>query len=284
MSAPGGWFLGPDGRWYPPRGAPPYGPPGYGSPPQGPPGYGQPGYGAPPPPGPPRRRGPSTGAVVGIVVAVVVLGLAVAGALALGGLVGGVAERADGLADGFGTSCEFVPTETVDSVLGGEHDVLQLDGIGGIAAPALDSRVLADAPTCWAVATAPADGGIGALTRIARYAGPDAARRFADERTLAMGITEDRGGGITVSSQPYFNRDVEAGDQAFCTTGDFASAAGVLVRRGEVLVYVSTTAAGEGALPIPEIDLASPDPGGAITYATDDANCDLAVRLAAAVS
>ena len=101
-----------------------------------------------------------------------------------------------------------------------------------------------------------------------------------------MGTTTDQGGGISVSTQPYYNKDVSAGDEAFCTRGDFAGSAGVLVRRGNVLVYVSTTAAGQGAGQVPDIQFPtdSTSPTAGISFGTDDANCDLAVALAARVT
>jgi hypothetical protein len=134
---------------------------------------------------------------------------------------------------------------------------------------------------CWAVESDTSDTG-GRLARIARHEGADAVQRFTEERTRAMGTTEDRGGGISVSTDEYFNKDVPAGDQAFCTSGDFLGSAGALVRRGNVLIYVSTTAAGQGAGTVPDIEIpTAPSPNAGITFGTDDANCDLAVALAA---
>jgi hypothetical protein len=46
------------------------------------------------------------------------------------------------------------------------------------------------------------------------------------------------------------------------------------------LIYVSTTAAGNGAAAVPDVDLGS---GNQVGFATDDANCALAVQLIAAV-
>lgn len=183
--------------------------------------------------------------------------------------------------------CTVVPTAEIDATLGGSYEVVQLGGtIGGLTAPVvLDSRVLGDAAlTCWAVESGPAETG-GRLARIARHEGTDAQRRFAAERTAAMGTTEDRGGGLSVSTAEYFNKDVAAGDEAFCTSGDFLGSAGALVRRGTVLVYVSTTAAGQGASSGPDIVVPTDTPpNAAITFSTDDANCELAVALAAKVS
>ena len=119
----------------------------------------------------------------------------------------------------------------------------------------------------------------GKLARIARYQGADAAARFAAEKAKAKGTTEDRGNGLSVSTDPYLGKDVQAGDEAFCTTGDPLSFAGVLVRTGDTLVYVSTTAAGDGASAVPQIDFGAAQ-SGRIGFKTDEANCNLAVQLA----
>ena len=294
-----GWYQAADGRWYP-------APPQYGGPRQPPHGAPQPAHGAPPPAydaphgRPPRKS--SAGRIIAIVLAVVVVLVALAG-FAVFRFVSGVGERVGDLAGDAGLGCDAVSTEAVDAALGGRYEVIQLGGLGRIAAPVLDSRVLADAPTCWAVEAGDAETG-GRLARIARYSGADAAERFAAEKTAAMGTTQDQGNGVSVSSSAYFDKDVPAGDEAFCTTGDPTASAGALVRRGDLLVYVSTNAAstnaastnaastnaastnaaGDGASSIPDLDLGpGAGPSDAITFGTDDANCDRAVALAAAV-
>lgn len=285
---PPGWYRAADGRWYPPPGVPQnpgppqpqYGPPQpqYGPPPPrygyGPP-PGDPRYASPPPAPAPKRRGPGRALLV---VGAVVVVLVVLGAIALNRLVTGIGESVGGLAGG--TGCDAVSTEAVDDALGGTYEVVQLGGLTEIASPVLDSRVLPDGTSCWAVESG--DGG--RLARIARYSGPDAAERFAAERTAATGTTQDQGGGISVSTSAYFNKDVRAGDEAFCTTGDFSASAGVLVRTGDLLVYVSTNAAGDGAGAIPDIEFdQAAGPSDAIRFGTDDANCDRAVALASQV-
>ncbi|MFB9744472.1 hypothetical protein ACFFOU_25435 [Pseudonocardia sulfidoxydans] len=190
-----------------------------------------------------------------------------------------VTSVAAGVTGGAGGDCPAVSKDDVDAVLGGNFDVVSMGGVGSFAAPILDSRVLPDAETCWAVQSGQGDTDLGKLARIARYSGGDAAARFQAELTKAKGTSEDRGNGITVSSSAYFAKSVAAGDEAFCTTGDGTSSAGALVRRGDLLVYVSTTAGGEGGIPQIQFD---PDagPGAAVGFATDAANCDLAVALA----
>lgn len=274
---PPGWYRAADGRWYPPPsqryGPPQPGPPQYGAPQYGAP-PGDPRYAAAPPPGP-GRRGPGRALLV---VGAVVVVLVVLGAFALHRLVTGIGESVGGLAGG--TGCDAVGTDAVDSALGGTYEVVQLGGLADLASPVLDSRVLADGTSCWAVES----GEGGRLARIARYSGPDAAERFAAERTAAMGTTQDQGGGISTSTSAYFSKDVQAGDEAFCTTGDSTASAGVLVRTGDLLVYVSTNAAGEGAGAVPDIEFdQAGGPSDAIRFGTDDANCDRAVALAAQV-
>lgn len=289
-SGPGGpgWFRASDGRWYPPQQppAPQYGqqPPPYSAqyapPPQQP--WGAPGgWGAAPPPsGPPRK----SGAGKAVVVVLSVLGvLVVLGGIGVYWVVSTVGETVAGVG-GSGEGCDLVSGADVNTTLGGTYDLVQLGGaLGDFAGVALDNRVLPSAEiSCWAVESG--DGG--RLARIARHEGADAAQVFADERTRAMGTTQDQGGGLSVSTSGYFNKDVQAGDQAFCTSSDPIGFAGVLVRRGNVLIYVSTTAAGEGAGAVPDFQIPTDgsDPTAGITAGTDDANCDLAVALAARAS
>ncbi|GAY11671.1 hypothetical protein TOK_0054 [Pseudonocardia sp. N23] len=236
------------------------------------------GGGYPPPPPPPPRRGSNTGKIVAIVVVVLVVLIGAGGYFAYRAVTG----LAAGVTGGAGGECPAVSTADVNSVLGGQFDVVAMGGIGSIAAPMLDGRVLPDAESCWAVQSGQGTEDLGKLARIARYSGGDAAARFATELQNAHGTSEDRGNGITVSSAAYFNKSVEAGDEAFCTTGDGTGSAGALVRRGDLLVYVSTTAAGEGKVPDIRFD-PDADPGAAVGFATDDGNCDLAVALAAKV-
>ena len=264
----------PHGSHPPPRGAYPP-PPGPYPPPPGawgpPPGHRLPPYG--PPPGPPKKG--SAGKIVAIVLIVLVALLALGGFFvwrAVSGFVGAVG----GVTNGAGATCSAVSTADVNAALGGEWTVFQLGGLSSIAGPALDSRVLPDAPTtCWASQEKD-----GKLTRIARYQGADAAARFAAEKDKAKGATVDKGNGLSVSTEGYLGKDVQAGDEAFCTTGDPLSSAGALVRRGDTLIYVSTTAAGNGAAAVPDVNLGS---GNQVGFATDDANCALAVKLIAAV-
>ncbi|ODU19268.1 MAG: hypothetical protein ABT15_29735 [Pseudonocardia sp. SCN 73-27] len=231
---------------------------------------------SPPPPAPPRKS--NTGKIVAIVVVVLVVLIGAGGFFAYRAVTG-LAAGVTGGAAGAGGDCPAVSKDDVDSVLGGNFDVISMGGVGSFAAPILDSRVLPDAETCWAVQSGQGDTDLGKLARVARYSGSDAPARFQAELTTAKGTSEDRGNGITVSSSAYFAKSVQAGDEAFCTTGDGTSAAGALVRRGDLLVYVSTTAGSEGGVPQIQFD-PDAEPGAAVGFASDAANCDLAVKLA----
>jgi hypothetical protein len=111
------------------------------------------------------------------------------------------------------------------------------------------------------------------LGRAVRYEGADATRLYDAELTKARGIKQDRGGGATVETASYYNKDVAGlGDRAFCTKAT-ATLAGVLVVQGTTLVYVAVTRA--------DVDLGVDltDPGnGKIT--TDDPACESSSELA----
>ncbi|TCK24554.1 hypothetical protein [Pseudonocardia endophytica] len=254
--------------------APPSGGFAYGPPPgQAPPNA----AGSPPPPlqKPPKKKGKG-GRIALIVVGVVLVVLVGGGYLAYRALSGFVSDVTGGTSlAGAGAGCSFVTADDVNGTLGGNYDLVELGGLGGLAGAALDSRVLADAPTCWG-----SDSSDGKLVRIARYEGGDAAQRFAAEKQTAQGSSQDQGNGVSVSTEGYLGEEIQAGDEAFCTTGDGTASAGALVRTGDKLVYVSTTAAGQGAESVPQIDLSGDKPG----FATDGENCRLSAAVAATVN
>ena len=246
-----GWWQASDGRWYPPHTHPSYQPP----PAQ-----------VPPPAQPRAKSGVPKGLIIvgAIVVTLLVAGYAVTSYV--------FDKIGDGLTGAAGGNCTLIDKKDVDAILGGDFELLQLGGLTKIATPVLDSRVLADGTTCWATQN---NADPGQLVRIARLKTSDAGQRFQHERTVARGVKDDRGGGVTVESQPYFNKDVGFGDEAFCTTTDFTGASGMLVRHGDTLVYVSLTSGTVN----PQIDPSSVD-GGTIKFEDDDAHCTLAQKLA----
>jgi hypothetical protein len=148
---------------------------------------------------------------------------------------------------------------------------LQLGGITKLANAALDTRVLPNAPSC--MITPGKDSKIG-LSRIAKLDSGDAKATFAKELTNAKGVSSDKGNGVTVSTDSYLSEEaVKLGDEAFCTTSILTGSSGVLVRKGNSLVYVSVAATAAQAQDVSNTGL------GAI----DTTNCTVAQMVAKAV-
>jgi len=138
---------------------------------------------------------------------------------------GGVDDAVNGAIDDVvGGPCPFLTEAQAEAVLG-EAKVVGLGRAVAAARPVLDDRVLPDAPTCWVAAAN------GRVARVARLDADDAAARFDTELAKAR-----RG------PRPYFAGTVRGfPDEAFCTTITTTTAAGVLARRGDRLVYASVT-------------------------------------------
>jgi hypothetical protein len=249
-----GWGQQPQQPQQPNWGAPPpQAPqqPGWGAPPpQAPqqPGWGapppqapqQPGWGAPPPqagwnPQPAKQgNGCLKGCLIvgGILVVLVVL-------LLIGISVLGL-KFADDMgvgANGEVKECPFVSNADLEKVLGKDATALPIKGIANATIGiALDKRVLKDADNCLLSANASSSSSDSALGRIAKTSGMDASSKFDSEKKAA-------------SAAGYLGEDVsDLGDQAFCTTAgtgeaDVYPGVGVLVRKGNDLVYVSMLAA-----------------------------------------
>lgn len=262
-----GWWQASDGRFYPPHTHPSYRQPQprvqQHAAPQ------LPGYVPPQVPQRPSSGGVPKGLLIagGAVLLVIVLGFVATSFV--------FDKIGEGLVGDSGGDCTLIAKQDVDRVLGGDFELIELGGLSEIASPAMDARVLPDGRTCWATRNGP---DAAQLVRIARLEAADASQRFQLERAAAQGVQEDRGGGITVESEPYFNKDVDFGDEAFCTTTDFAGSSGMLVRRGGVLVYVSLTSARFN----PQIDPSAVE-NGTIKFEDDDAHCTVAAQLAEAV-
>jgi hypothetical protein len=141
-----------------------------------------------------------------------------------------------------GNNCAFLSDADAKAVFGGNADAIELSGlydasIGFI----IDKRVLANAPDCGVTG-----GDKAYIARIAVYEGGDASAVFAAERKAAEPTSQDQGGGISVENPGYLGADVSGlGDQAFCTDISPAIMAGVLVRQGDRVVYVSVGSANE---------------------------------------
>ncbi len=230
----------------------------------------QPGY-VPPVPAKKSNKGCMT-----VLIVFLVLGL-LAGIAAVVGIAW-LGNKVDS-GDAFGkTTCDFVSEKDVSDAMGGKYDLIQLGGLTAIATPALDARVLADGKTCWAT---PNGTGTGSVVRIARLETGDAANRFQQELAKAKGTTQDKGNGLSVSTEGYLNKELSGvGDQAFCTTTDLAGSSGVLVRNGDKLVYVSV---GMDSASTPSIDLNAAQ-NGQVKFGNDDKNCEVAQKIAAKVS
>ena len=227
--APGGWGT-------PPQQQPPGG---WGTPPQQAPGWGPTGPGAPggPPVGwaPAPVKSGGNGCLKGcLIVGAIGVVLVI---LAVVGLVFAAGKLTQGMVNPDGTlkSCTLISDQALSEALDADVQALPLDGIwDATMGNVLDKRVLKDAEDCWIAVgsgvstSATADAATG---RLAASSGGDASGAFRQEKEKA-----NRDG--------YFAGDVSGlGDEAFCTALSEMGSAGVLVRSGDRLAYVSLVAA-----------------------------------------
>jgi hypothetical protein len=147
---------------------------------------------------------------------------------------------------GIDDQCEILSDADARTLFGGSADAIDLSGLSDATIGfIIDKRVLATAPDCWVT-----DGDKAYIARIARYEGGDAASVFDLERQAAEPTSDDQGGGITVETDGYNAGDVVGlGDEAFCTGISQGIMAGVLVRQGDKVVYVSVGQADENQPP-----------------------------------
>jgi hypothetical protein len=133
--------------------------------------------------------------------------------------------------DGTLTECSLVSSSDVSDALDGTAEALPLGGIvDATIGQILDKRVIPDADDCWIAGDSTATG------RVARQNGGDASGAFRSAKDAA------KSGG-------YFGGDAGSlGDEAFCTGASEAMSFGVLMRRGDTLVYVSLIGATGSAL------------------------------------
>jgi hypothetical protein len=251
--------------------APPAG--GWGAPPTGP----QPmAGGAPPGSWSPQPAAPSgnSGCLKACLI-VAVLGIVLVAVLVIGFvfIVNRAVQETGINSDGsIGTPCGIISDADLSSALGSEASAVELTGLFDLSIGfVLDKRVLPDAHDCWITSD-----GSNAIGRIARYDGGDAASVFAQERQNAEPTSQDQGNGLSIESSGYFGGDVQGlGDEAFCTGVTLTGQAGVLVRKGDTLVYVSMSSPADDTTP----NFDSTDQG----VVTAPTICDQAQEVARAI-
>lgn len=238
--------------------------------------YPQSGPNPPGSPYPPARSSRGRGCLTTLLIVVVLLvGLVLAGRWALGRFTGWVGSKTDSLVGG--ADCPFATDAEVGQLVGGGPvRLVRAGSLTSIVSSVVDSRVIPDAPSCWGVSDGSASSA--EKTRLMRIAGqtsPDAAELFGDEMTKAKGGTVNRENGAGVPGGSYYDKAVTGiGDEAFCTSASTTGpgSAGVLVRKGDRLVYVSLT---------PDFSEGVPGIGtpGRTTPSTDDESCALAQKI-----
>ena len=258
-----GWWLASDGKWYPPETAPNQPPP---APPQG---LQQPPPMQTVPLQTPAQAKSNRGCLIA---ALVVFGLFV---VLGGGACVAITVFADDVAEDAlgGGPCPFLSDDEAEDILGEGTTAIETSGLSNVL-DIIDPRVMPNDPSCALFDGESQGGGLG---RVARYEGRQASEKYDEELEKAKGITEDQGGGISVTSEEYLNRELENfGDEAFCTKSS-GLGAGVLVREGDELVYVSVVADVNAT---PGVDLSDPDNP---KLGTDEAHCLLAQEVASVV-
>jgi hypothetical protein len=160
-----------------------------------------------------------------LIVGGILVVLLIVGGIALSFFVSQLVEQVQENPDAFlGGDCELVSSAEVSDALRRDVEVLALDGfIDGTMGAFLDKRLLPDATDCYFVSEGGATGRIAAVDT-------DAETVFRNGRAEA--------------EASFLDRDVELGDEAFCTTIGQQGSGGVLVRFDERVVYVSIVAQG----------------------------------------
>jgi hypothetical protein len=250
---------------YPPPG--PQG--GYGAPQYGQPPYAPPQYGPPPAPAPQKKGGKGC-----LIALFVLLALGVGSVLAIGYGINWVGDKAE-QAIGTTTPCPYITSAEATEAVGTDAEATLFTGGLGRILNITDLRVLPDKESCIIQQTSSSSDqqAMPGLGRAVKYEGADARALYEQELVKAKGTKEDRGNGITVESEKYFNKSVSGlGDEAFCTKSS-GILAGVLVVDGDTLVYVAVTRADVA----PGVDL--DDPSNA-KLSTDDPACESSQALA----
>jgi hypothetical protein len=213
--------------------------------------------GAPPPtatgwgsgkaPPPAETTGASGCMKLGIILLIAVVVALIAFAFIIGQLFSNFGTNlgvsvAPGAGSANGGDCSFLSDADARTIFGGNADAIDLSGLYDASIGLIiDKRVLSNAPDCWVT-----EGDRAYIARIALYQGGDASSLFQAEKTAAEPTSDDQGGGVSIENPGYLASEVKGlGDEAFCTDISGAIMAGVLVRQGDRLVYVSVGPASE---------------------------------------
>jgi hypothetical protein len=204
------------------------------------------------------------------IVALVIVGLLVVGGVGVAVLAGVVFHKVAKTAEKnlVPHDCPVLSNAKARKLFGPNAEASTIP-LSGLVAPVFDNRVLADSGSCWVT-----NGDDQPTIILYHREGGDAHARYEKEHDAAQPVSEDRGNGITVSNEGYFGKDVaDLGDEAFCTGSSLSGATGVLVRKGDHLLYVSI-------LPGPDFDPSqlgiNPDNG----VITNDTVCAAAQKAA----
>ena len=232
----------------------------------------------PPPPPPPPYSAPAQKGGRGCLTALAVMG--VLAILVIAGVAAGTRWLFHKAEDVIGSAgpCPYLTNEQASDAVGVDSEAELFTGGLGRVLNVVDLRVLPDKESCIIrqKIDSVGDASVPGLGRTVKYVGTDAATLYDEELAKAKGTTEDRGNGLTVETQSYFNREVPGlGDRAFCVKST-GTVAGVVAIEGDTLVYVGITRAGTA----PGADLTDP---GNPKLTSDDAACDASSALARTV-
>jgi hypothetical protein len=215
------------------------------------------GWGSGKAPPPPETTGASGCMKLGVILLVAAVVALLAFAFIISQLFSNFANNLGGNGDGTagganGGDCSFLSDADARTIFGGNADAIDLSGLYDASIGLIiDKRVLSNAPDCWVT-----EGDKAYIARIALYQGGDASSLFQAEKTAAEPTTDDQGGGVSIENPGYLAGEVPGlGDEAFCTDISPAIMAGVLVRQGDRLVYVSVGPASESDPTVSPLDL-----------------------------
>lgn len=228
-----GWWLASDGKYYAPEQAASPQPP-----PIPPPAVQPPAPESPAPQAPaarPPKKSGGNGCIYALIAVAVVVVLGVIGVVAAVAILGGTAvDKIEEAADQ--DPCPFLSDSQASSAMGEDVQAVKMSGFYQFLRITVDTRVLPDAPDC--VVLSSSESGV---ARVARYEGSDASTAFDQAKSVADGTSEDQGNGLSLETESYLSDEaVNVGDEGFCTTSTIIGSSGVLVRKGDTLVYAST--------------------------------------------